>query len=140
MLTTLLCMFACALVTALWFVAARRRRTRLLRFSPERLPAIEEGLTTLAGLTNASVYRGNAATLCQDGSLFDAMERDITAARHSVHLETFVWTRGALSAPICVYELLLSGVIVRVIVGESPAALERANRVRAKPRLAEHCP
>ncbi|MGH8516293.1 MAG: phospholipase D-like domain-containing protein, partial [Panacagrimonas sp.] len=117
MLTTLLLMFATALATTLWFVASRRRRTRLVHFSSERLP-IEEGLATLAGLTNASVYRGNAATIFQDGALFDAMERDIQAARHNVHLETFVWTKGELERRTV--DLLCrrsaEGVTVRVIV------------------------
>ena len=63
MLTTLLLMFATGLATTLWFVASRRRRTRMVRFSPERVPPIEDALTTLAGLTNGSVYRGNAAIL-----------------------------------------------------------------------------
>lgn len=118
MLTTLLLMFVTALATTLWFVASRRRRTRVVHFSPERLPPIEGGLTTIAGLTDASVYRGNAATVYQNGSLFEAMERDISAARHSVHLETFVWTQGQLERHIA--DLLCrraaEGVKVRVIV------------------------
>ena len=118
MLITLLLMFATGLATTLWFVAARRRRTRLVSFSPDRLPPVEEGLATLAGLTNASVYRGNAATLFQNGSLFEAMEADIQAARHTVHLETFVWTKGELERRTV--ELLCAraaeGVKVRVIV------------------------
>ena len=48
MLTTLLLMFATGLATTLWFVASRRRRTRMVRFSPERVPPIEDALTTLA--------------------------------------------------------------------------------------------
>lgn len=118
MLTTLLLMFATGLATTLWFVASRRRRTLMVRFSPQRLPPIEEGLATLAGLTNASVYRGNAATLFQNGALFDAIERDIRAARHSVHLETFVWSRGELERRTV--DLLCrratEGVKVRVII------------------------
>lgn len=118
MLITLLLMFVTGLATSLWFVVSRRRRTRLVRFSPERLPPIEEGLTTLAGLTNASVYRGNAATLFQNGTLFGAMERDVLAARHSVHLETFVWTQGELARRTV--DLLCrraaEGIKVRVIV------------------------
>ena len=135
MLMTLLLMFATGLATTMWFVASRRRRTRLVRFSPERLPPIEESLTTLAGLTNGSVYRGNAADVLQNGALFDAIERDVGAAQRSVHLETFVWTKGELERRTV--ELLCrraaDGVNVRVIidaVGSNEADDDNLARLR----------
>lgn len=83
-------------MTATYFVVSRRRHTSHVEFDLDSLPALQDGLPALAGLTGGSVHRGNRATVLQNGALFTAMEEDIRAARHTVHLETFVWSKGAL--------------------------------------------
>jgi cardiolipin synthase len=92
--------FVAMLVAVFWttvfFIGKRRRRIPRLQFKLDDLPSLDQGLATLAGLTGAPVHHSNSATLYQNGSLFDAMHADIAAARHTVHLETFVWTAGAL--------------------------------------------
>src|SRR5688572_4796026 len=93
-LWALLCVLAGAVAATLYFLFSRRRRTPHLELDLDSLPPIREGLAMLGGLTGASVHCGNSATLFQDGALFPAMEGDIRAARHTVHLESFVWTKG----------------------------------------------
>lgn len=89
-------LLAGAISTALYFLLSRRRRTPRLKLEMDSLPSVEEGLATLGGLTGASVYCGNSATIFQNGSLYPAMEADIRAACHTVHLESFVWSKGTL--------------------------------------------
>lgn len=142
---TLLCMLAAAAATASYFVVSRRRRTPHLDLELDCLPPLQDGLKTLAGLTGASVHRGNRATVLQNGALFTAMEQDIRAARHTVHLETFVWCKGDLERRIV--DLLSGragqGVQLRVLIdavgasGADPAQLKRLQKAGVE--LLEYC-
>jgi cardiolipin synthase len=85
-----------AVVAALYFVLAHRRRTFELKLNPQTLPDIESGLRVVAGLTRGAVTTGNRAIILQNGAFFDALEADIQSARRTIHIESFVWTRGAL--------------------------------------------
>lgn len=94
MVLTWLCVGA--LLATVYFLLTHRRRTPYLDLNLDALPAIEDGLQTLAGVTGGSVYVGNSATVLQNGALFPTMEADIAGAKHTVHLETFVWTAGVV--------------------------------------------
>lgn len=83
-------------LTAICLALKSRRHTPFLKLDLDALPPLTEGVRTLAGLTDGAVHEGNAVTVLQDGALFPAMQADIEAARHTVHLETFVWTKGKL--------------------------------------------
>lgn len=96
MLTTLLLLAAGALAAYVYFVFTHRRFTPYLQLDLDALPALDETLQALAGLTGGAVSRGNAITVLQNGALYPAMEKDIAAAKHTVHLESFVWTKGVL--------------------------------------------
>lgn len=96
MLMNLLLIAAGALLASFYFVFTHRRHTPYLKLALDELPPIEEGLSTLAGLTGGAVWNGNAFTVLQNGALYPAMEHDIADARHTVHLESFVWTKGKL--------------------------------------------
>ncbi|MGQ0697714.1 MAG: phospholipase D-like domain-containing protein [Panacagrimonas sp.] len=130
---TFLSMFAAVVTTTIYFIASRRRRTPRLQLELDCLPSLQDGLKTLAGLTGASVHRGNQATVLQNGELFTAMEADIRAARHTVHLETFVWCKGALEQRMVdvLCERARHGVKVRTLIdavgasGADPAQLKR---------------
>lgn len=124
-----------AMGAGIFFLLKRRRRTPRLKLDMDTLPAIEEGLPTISGLTAATVHHGNAATIFQDGAIFDAMEKDIRAARHTVHLESFVWSAGELERRFV--ELLCNkrqtGVKVRVLLdfmGSHTADDEQLQRMR----------
>lgn len=77
-------------VAILWSI--RRRRDVSLRLHPG--PSIDELLPTLAGLSLSPPVGGNAVELLENGRYFDVLYARIEAARHSVHLETFLWKDG----------------------------------------------
>jgi len=83
-------------LTRIYLLFKHQRHTPYLKLDLDALPPLSEGLSTLAGLTDGAVFEGNAVTVLQDGALFPAMQADIQAAQHTVHLETFVWTKGRL--------------------------------------------
>ena len=84
------------ILTRIYLLFAHQRHTPYLQLDLDSLPPLEEGLEALAGLTDGSVHPGNSVTVLQNGNVFDAMQSDIRAARHTIHLETFVWTKGKL--------------------------------------------
>lgn len=90
------CVLAGAALGVLYFLLTQRRRTPYLELQLDELQPLGQGLQALAGLTGGAVYEGNRVTVLQNGALFPAMLADIAAARHTVHLETFVWTAGDL--------------------------------------------
>ncbi|HEY0684954.1 MAG TPA: phospholipase D-like domain-containing protein [Steroidobacter sp.] len=92
----LLAFLAGALLATAYFLLKNRRNTPYLHLDLDALPALGEDLQTLAGLTGGVVSEGNACQILQDGALYPAMEADIEAARHCIHLESFVWTAGVL--------------------------------------------
>ena len=69
----------------------------------------------------------------QNGAIFPAMLADIAAAKHSVHLETFVWTAGEVERTFvdALSAKARAGVKTRVLIdclggsGSSPEQLER---------------
>lgn len=83
-------------LASVYFVLTTRRHTPYLKLDLDAMPRIEEGLNTLAGVTSAAVHHGNSARVFQNGAVFAEMLADIRAARHTVHLETFVWDHGKL--------------------------------------------
>jgi cardiolipin synthase A/B len=134
-----------ALVCGLIVLLTRARGTPYLDLHPEAYPEINDALPLLAGLTESCVYDGNGAAVLQNGAIFPAMLDDIAAARHSVHLETFVWTAGKLETKFVdvLSERARAGVKVRVLIDclggkrASEAELERLKRNGAK--LATYC-
>lgn len=137
------------ILTILIIMFTRRRHTPAYDFDQDAFPTIESILPTITGLTQSSMYEGNDGAVLQDDELFPAIFKDIEAARHSIHLETFVWTAGktekrmidALSARA------REGIEVRVIIdaiGGSKADSANLDKLRqsgvevciyCKPRL-----
>jgi cardiolipin synthase len=138
-------MLAGAAVAMLCFMLTHRRRTPYLHLQLDELQPLHDGLQALAGLTGGAVYEGNGVHVLQNGALFPAMLQDIEAARHTVHLETFVWTAGEVERQFV--ELLCSkaqqGVKVRVLIdalGGSRATSARLEQLRdAGVQLAHYC-
>lgn len=120
-----------AVATTAYFVWSRRRHTAHLTLDIDHLPPLQDSVALLAGMTGAGIYNGNTARLVYDGALFDQMEQDIRGAEHTVHLETFVWTKGELETRMVALlrATVERGVAVRVIIdaigggGGSAAAL-----------------
>jgi cardiolipin synthase len=138
-------MFAGAAIAMLCFMLTHRRRTPYLHLQLDELQPLRDGLQALAGLTGGAVYEGNSVRVLQNGALFPAMERDIEAARHTVHLETFVWSAGEVERRFV--ELLCAkarqGVKVRLLIdalGGSSATSARLQQLRdAGVELAQYC-
>ena len=134
-----------ALLATAYFLLKNRRNTPYLEMDLDALPPLDKDLQALAAITGGNVSSGNACRVLQNGALYPAMEADIAAARHTIHLETFVWTQGRLERRFV--DLLIgkarAGVKVRLLidamggVGGDPANLERMSD--AGVTLSQYC-
>ncbi|MEO7774300.1 MAG: phospholipase D-like domain-containing protein [Steroidobacteraceae bacterium] len=145
MVTAILLLAAGALVATIWFVLSVRSRTPHVDLEFDTLPSLRDDLRTLAGLTKGATYQGNAATVLQNGALFPAMEEDMRAARHTIHLETFVWTAGEIEQRFVnlLVDKARAGVKVRVMLdalGASSADEQQIDRLcKNGVQLAHYC-
>jgi cardiolipin synthase len=57
---------------------------------------LDELISSLSGMTLGMPIGGNAVEVYENSAFFEALIRDIAAARRSVHFETFLWKEGAL--------------------------------------------
>jgi cardiolipin synthase len=107
-----------AVLATLYSILTHRRHTPYLALDLDALAPLNDGLTTIAGVTGAAIHAGNKATLIQNGAFFDAIARDISGAHHTIHLETFVWTRGEVERQLVTLlcERARAGVKVRVLI------------------------
>jgi cardiolipin synthase len=144
-LTNVLLFIAGAALASAYFLLKNRRNTPYLELDLDGLPALKDNMQSLAGLTGGAVTSGNACQVLQDGDLYPAMERDIEAARCTIHLETFVWTKGKLEQRFV--DLLCrkveEGVKVRLLIdamGGSGANEDNLKRLaEAKIELSVYC-
>lgn len=115
---SLLAFVLALLIVFLGLVIWSIRRHRDPRLVIECDAPIAELLPSLSGLTQGTVYEGNAVELLENGAFFDAMFEEIRAATCSVHFETFLWKEGALGARLvdALVERRQAGVPVRVLV------------------------
>jgi cardiolipin synthase len=113
----ILAVVATALSIGIVFVLSRGRGTPFLKLRLEDFPAVHDALPMLAGLTESAVYRGNKASVHQNGAALAAMLEDIAAAKGSIHLETFVWCEGDVETAFvrALAERARAGVHVRVL-------------------------
>jgi cardiolipin synthase len=129
-----------AVVCGLIVLLTRARGTPYLELHPDEYPKIEDALPMIAGLTESAVHEGNSAAVFQNGAIFPAMLADIASAKHSVHLETFVWCEGEVERLFvdALAERARAGVSVRVLMDSlgamkaSERELERLKRSGAK--------
>jgi cardiolipin synthase A/B len=134
-----------ALLCLLFFILTRARGTPYLKLDPDEYPEIKNALPLIAGLTESTVHEGNSAAVLQNGELFPAMLGDIAAAKHSVHLETFVWSAGKLETRVVdvLSAKARSGVKVRVLLdclGASKASEAELERLKKSGvQLASYC-
>jgi cardiolipin synthase A/B len=107
-----------ALLATAYFLLKNRRNTPYLEMDLDALPALDDDLHALAATTGGNVSSGNDCRVLQNGALYPAMEADIAAARYTIHLETFVWTKGELERRFV--DLLIgkarAGVKVRLLI------------------------
>ncbi|MGC4001145.1 MAG: phospholipase D-like domain-containing protein [Anaeromyxobacter sp.] len=72
----------------------------------------------LAQATSSSLVPGNRVALRENGRLLDALEEDFRAARHSIHVDVYIWKPGQAGSRLA--ELACrrarEGVAVRILV------------------------
>jgi cardiolipin synthase len=113
LLVLLLCLLA-LLVAVLWSIRRQRDVALRLRVTGPIGPL----LPTLAGLSLGPLVPGNAVELLENGRYFDVLLARIAAARHSVHLETFLWKDGEIGRRVgaALAERARAGCEVRVLL------------------------
>jgi cardiolipin synthase len=110
---------AITILTILLWSIKREPDTQLRVDNPGELSAL---LPSLAGLTHAAIEQGNSMEVLQNGVMFfPAIQRDILAAKESVHLESFIWYDGKVARELAAVLATKArqGVEVRVLVDAS---------------------
>lgn len=79
-------------VAVIWSI--RRHRDPALRIDCDS--PIDELMPSLAGLTLGTPVEGNRVEVLENGAFFEVLLARISAARQSVHFETFLWKDGQL--------------------------------------------
>lgn len=106
------------LTLALWS-AERGTDARLNVKNPGDLQAL---LPSIVGLTQSSLDAGNSVQLLENGDqFFPRLLQDIAAARQSVHIESYIWWKGAIcdQLAMALAAKAQDGVEVRVMVDAS---------------------
>lgn len=107
-----------ALVVMIWSMT-REPNTRL---RVRDLAELTTMMPSLVGLTQSSLEEGNDVRLLQNGdAFFPPLFREIAAARHSIHLESYIWYDGNLTQQLVplLAQKARQGVEVRVLVDAS---------------------
>ncbi len=108
-----------ALCTVGFWILLLGSRRRNPPITLATIAEVEADLPSIAGITRGSIWEGNAVEILQNGDgFFPVLLRDIAGARHSIHLETFVWQRGEICREIgnALAKRAKDGVEVRVLV------------------------
>ena len=106
------------LAITLWS-AQRGRATHLNVKDPGDFAAL---LPSIVGLTQSSLDAGNRVELLQNGDqFFPRLLHDIAGARESVHIESYIWWKGAICEQIAnaLAKKAREGVEVRLLVDAS---------------------
>jgi cardiolipin synthase len=111
--------FAILMLTVVLWSVWRNRDVHLQVKNPGELNTL---LPSIVGLTQSSLDGGNRVELLQNGDgFFPPLLRDIAAARESIHIESYIWWKGAICRQLA--ELLAAkarqGVEVRLLVDAS---------------------
>jgi cardiolipin synthase len=110
------CFALVASILATALVSVHRRHHP--RFVLPNAVSIREDLPSLAGITHGELTEGNSVELIENGAYLDSTVALIGSAGQTVHLETFLWRTGAMSARIvaALNDAAAAGVVVRVLV------------------------
>ncbi|HCC83235.1 TPA: cardiolipin synthase [Candidatus Uhrbacteria bacterium] len=111
----LLCVLAYTLVTLFSSVG---KRPNAITGTPI-VTGSDEFLAALSALTGAAVDKGNEVTMLENGDeIFPAMFAAMKAAKHHIHLMTFIWADGKLSDQLLslLIEKAHEGVEIRVFL------------------------
>lgn len=117
MLSAVLAVIIVILCVIIWSIKQHRE----LALNIDSEGALQDELRSLAGLTHSTTVQGNSVELFENGAFFDALLRDMKAARRSLHFETYLWEEGELSRRVvaALAERARAGVTVRVLLDNS---------------------
>ena len=106
------------LALLLWTTNRRRRKPDFEMSARSDVPSM---IPSLVGITEGSIDRGNRVSLLFNGAYFDRLLEDIAAARHSIHLESYIWWKGEICFRIAeaLANQARAGVEVRVLLDAS---------------------
>jgi cardiolipin synthase len=82
-----------ALLALMLWSARCQRPTRIVADNVDPLP---DGLSTIEALTGSQHSNGNRLEILQDQALFTSLLDEIANATETIHLESYVWWRGAI--------------------------------------------
>jgi cardiolipin synthase len=84
---------------------------------------LAELMPSLSGLTHAAVIEGNSVEILENGVFFDVMLSEMSAAKRSLHFETFLWKEGTLGQRVAdvLADRARAGVTVRVLLDANGA-------------------
>ncbi len=129
------CFAGAAVLLGKAFLSVHRRHHP--RFTIPAAASLDHDLPSLAGIGHGELTSGNRVTLVEDEAYLDACLAMIERCERSLHLETFLWRTGRMSARItsALSDAARRGVEVRVLLDalgsrgaseDELAALERA--------------
>ncbi len=96
------------------------------------LASFEEGLPSIAGMTQAVILEGNRAEILQNGDeFFPALLASIAGAKATIHFETYVWWTGGICDEVAeaFAKRAREGIEVRVTV-DALGAMKMKSRLR----------
>jgi cardiolipin synthase len=101
-------------VVVIW--SMKRHRNPTLRIECD--DSIEDLVPSLAGLTLSAAIEGNSVEVLEDGAYFDVLIEEISAAKRSVHFESFLWKEGVVGQRVAdaLSASARAGVTVRVLL------------------------
>ncbi len=117
MLTSILVIVIILLLLIIWSIKQHREpRLNIHTDAP-----LVDLLPSLAGLTHATIVKGNAVDVFENGAFFDALLADMRNAKRSLHFETYLWEEGEISRRVtaALAERARAGVRVRVLADAS---------------------
>jgi len=106
-------------LTIMLWSAERGRAIKLSVKNPGDLQAL---VPSIVGLTQSSLERGNRIELLENGdAFFPRLLADIAAAKQAVHVESYVWWKGAICEEVAnaLARKAREGVEVRLLVDAS---------------------
>jgi cardiolipin synthase len=106
-------------LTIMLWSAERGRKTHLQVKNAGELGAL---IPSIVGLTQGALDEGNRIEVLQNGDgFFPPLLRDIAAARESVHVESYIWWKGAVCDQLAnlLAQKARQGVEVRLLVDAS---------------------
>ena len=120
-----------ALIILLGMMLWTNLRERKFHVRVPDLDSFEEGLPSIAGMTQAVILEGNRAEILQNGDgFFPALLESIANARETINFETYVWWTGGICDEVAeaFAKRAREGIEVRVTV-------DAMGSMKMKPRL-----